>query len=318
MVKNKNAQHIIYQGRYGGIEIKLDPKARTVWATQAQIAELFSLERSVVTKHINNIFKDEEIDQKRNVQKMHIPFSDKLVFYYSLDLILAVGYRANSRVAIDFRSWVTKVLKDYVLKGYAINKKQIAKNYQQFLKTVEDIKLLLPANKLINTKDVVDLIGAYADTWVSLEAYDKNQLKTKRATKKSVEITTQKLEKELAILKSALTSKGTATDLFGSEITSGRLAGIVGNVMQSFGGEDLYPTIEEKSANLLYFMVKDHPFMDGNKRSAAFAFIWFLKQAGLLNTNRLTPSALTALTILISESNPKDKEKMIDLVGSLI
>jgi len=315
---SRNNQLVVYQSKSGGIEIRMDAKSHNVWANQAQISELFGVDQSVVSRHINNIIKDREIKRRSNMQKMHNTTLSKPVFYYSLDLILAVGYRTNSRVAIDFRRWATQTLKEYIIEGYAINKRVIANNYQHFLETVNSIKLLLPAKELIDTKDVVDLIGAYADTWVSLEAYDKNQLKTKQATRKSVEITTQKLEKELAALKSALTTKGTATSLFGSEITSGRLAGIVGNVMQSFGGEDLYPTIEEKSANLLYFMVKDHPFMDGNKRSAAFAFIWFLKQTGLLNTDRLTPSALTALTILISESDPKDKEKMVNLVGSLI
>ncbi len=315
---NKNNQLVIYQSRSGAIELRRDARRGTIWASQTQIAELFGIERTVVTRHINKIFKDREVKRRSNVQKMHFTSPFKPVFAYSLDLILAVGYRTNSRVAIDFRRWATQTLKEYITQGYAINKKLIAKNYQQFLKTVEDIKLLLPGNELINTKDVMELISAYADTWVSLEAYDKDQLKTKKTTKKSVEITAQKLEQELATLKSDLLSKGTATKLFGTEQSQGRLSGIVGNVMQSFGGQDLYPTVEEKSANLLYFMVKDHPFMDGNKRSAAFAFVWFLKQAKILNTAKLTPSALTALTILISESNPKDKEKMVRLVGSLI
>lgn len=252
------------------------------------------------------------------MQKMHNTNLSKPVFYYSLDLILAVGYRTNSKVAIDFRRWATQTLKEYIIEGYAINKKLIANNYQQFLQTVNDIKLLLPSNEIINTKDVVELISLYADTWVSLDAYDKDKLQVKRATKKQVDLTAKQLEQELQKLKSELIVKGQATQLFGTEQTSGKLAGIVGNIMQSFGGEDLYPTVEEKSAHLLYFMVKDHPFADGNKRSAAFAFIWFLKQAGLLNITKLTPSALTALTILISESNPKDKEKMVKLAINLL
>ncbi len=314
--KSKN-QIVIYQTKSGAIELKGDVKHNTIWASQMQISDLFGVDRTVVTKHINNLFKAGELNRKSNVQKMHIPNSDKLVSYYSLDLILAVGYRTNSKVAIDFRRWATGVLKEYIVEGYAVNKARIFQNYQQFLKTVEDIKLLLPSGELINPVDVVELISLYADTWVSLEAYDKGELKVKQTTKKSVDLTAHKLTEALVGLKSELLAKGLVTQIFGVEQNPGTLVGIVGNIMQSFDGKELYPSVEEKSAHLLYFMIKDHPFTDGNKRSAAYAFIWFLKQAGILNTGKLTPSALTALTILIAQSNPKDREKVIKLITAI-
>jgi prophage maintenance system killer protein len=158
----------------------------------------------------------------------------------------------------------------------------------------------------------------FASTWLSLDAYDKGALETKGATKKNINLTVEKLSENLGKLKQELIKKKQATGLFGSEQRNGTLAGIVGNVMQTFGGHELYASIEEKAAHLLYFIVKDHPFADGNKRSGAFAFAWFLRQANILNIAKMTPSALTALTILVAESNPKEKDKMIKLILTLL
>jgi len=322
-VKKKSNQLVIYQTRSGSIELKSDIKAETIWASLDQIAAVFGRDKSVISRHINNILETGELGKRATVAKIATVQTEggreisRKIEYFNLDMILSVGYRVNSVQATLFRKWATKILREYIVEGYTVNKSRIAKNCQQFLKTVEEIKFLSPSSELIHTGDVIELIGLYADTWVSLEAYDKGELKTKQITKKSVDFTAQKLEKELANLKSELLSKSQATQIFGVEQNPGTLTGIVGNIMQSFGGKDLYPSIEEKSAHLLYFMVKDHPFMDGNKRSAAFAFIWVLKQAGILNTNKLTPPALTALTILIAESNSKDKERVIKLISSL-
>ncbi|MFA5776259.1 MAG: virulence protein RhuM/Fic/DOC family protein [Patescibacteria group bacterium] len=322
-MKKKSNQLVIYQTRSGSIELKSDIKAETIWASLDQIAAVFGRDKSVISRHINNILETGELGKRATVAKIATVQTEggreisRKIEYFNLDMILSVGYRVNSVQATLFRKWATKILREYIVEGYTVNKSRIAKNCQQFLKTVEEIKFLSPSSELIHTGDVIELIGLYADTWVSLEAYDKGELKTKQITKKSVDFTAQKLEKELANLKSELLSKSQATQIFGVEQNPGTLTGIVGNIMQSFGGKDLYPSIEEKSAHLLYFMVKDHPFMDGNKRSAAFAFIWVLKQAGILNTNKLTPPALTALTILIAESNSKDKERVIKLISSL-
>ena len=316
--KTKNKQVAIYQTKFGAIEVKKDMRADTIWATQADIVMLYEKDQSVISRHIRNIFKDDEVDKKSNMQKMHIANSDKPVVFYDLDIILAVGYRTNSKNAIEFRKWATKTLRQYIVEGYAINKKRIANNYQQFTEAIADIKQLLPAGAPIDTVSVLELVNMFADTWLSLDAYDKDTLVTKGATKKHVTLTTDKLMGGLEKLKVMLLEKGEATEIFGIERAEGSISGIVGNVMQSFDGKDVYESVEEKAAHLLYFMVKDHPFTDGNKRNGAYAFIWFLRQAKILNTARLTSPALTALTILVAESNPKDKEKTTHLILTLL
>lgn len=316
--KNTTPQLVIYRDKKGNIEFRADISNETIWATQAQIVDLFNIDQSVVSRHIRNVFKDKEVDQKSNMQKMHIANSDKPVITYSLDVILAVGYKTNSKTAIEFRKWATKTLRSYIIDGFAINRKRISENYSQFLHVVEDIKKLLPDSNTIETGDVIELVSLFADTWLSLDAYDKGELPKGKLTKKKVSLTATKIHKELTYLKNELLQKSQATDIFGIERNEGSLTGIIGNVMQSFDGKDLYSTVEEKAAHLLYFIVKNHPFIDGNKRSGAFAFVWFLKQAQILDTTKITPSALTALTILVASSDPKDKEKTTGLILSLI
>lgn len=316
--QNQKKQIVIYQAKSGAIEFRGDFSKETIWATQAQIVDLFGVDQSVVSRHIKNVFKDKEVDARSNMQKMHNAFSDKPITLYSLDVILSVGYRTNSRVAIEFRRWATKTLRQYITDGFVVNRSRIAKNYENFLATVENIKKLLSAGAVIDSADVLELITAFADTWFSLEAYDKDLLVTSGATKQKVKLTAEKLSTALLVFKEELLKGGEAMDIFGQERQSGSVAGIVGSVMQSFDGRDLYPTVEEKAAHLLYFMVKNHPFVDGNKRSGAYVFIWFLRQARILNTTKLTPPALTALTILVAESNPKEKDRMIKLVMTLL
>ena len=294
---------VIYQAKSGAIELRGDFGKETVWATQAQIADIFDIERSVVTKHIGNVLKAKEIIEKSNVQKMHIAKSDKPVAFYSLDLILAVGYRANSAKAILFRRWATDTLRKHLIDGYTINKTRISQNYDAFLQAVADMKALLPKGATVDTEGILELISLFADTWLSLDAYDKDSLVTKGATKKSVKITAETFAGALTTLKEALVEKGEATDLFATERERGSVAGIVGKVMQSFGGNDMYPSVEEKAAHLLYFVIKNHPFIDGNKRSGAYAFVWFLAKAKALDTSRITPPALTAITLLVAESD---------------
>lgn len=174
-MKNREIKNniLIYQAKNGAIELRGDFERETVWATQIQIAEAFQVESSVVTKHIQNIFKDQEINEKSNVQKMHIANSDKPVAVYSLDIILAVGYRTNSKCAIDFRQWATKTLKEHITKGYTINRKQIGKNYDAFMKSVTDVVMLLPEHLVLDPKSILELIKEFASTWMSLDAYDK-------------------------------------------------------------------------------------------------------------------------------------------------
>ncbi len=317
MIKKKS-DVVIYQTKEGALELVGDFRHETVWATQAQIAEVFGVERSVITKHIRNIFKGHEVVEKSNVQKMHIASSDKPVSFYSLNIILAVGYRANSVKAIEFRGWVTRIIKEHAILGYTLNKKVILKNYDQFIKNVSEIQSLLPRQTALDTSMVLELVKEYAVTWSKLDAYDKEALAPTGITKKKIKLTTGELFAAVGTLKSELFKKGEATDIFAQERATGNVEGILGNVMQSLGGKEVYGTLEEKAAHFLYFMVKNHPFVDGNKRTGAFTFIWFLRLAGVRGASNINPAGLTAITLLIAESDPKHKEKMVALVVELL
>ena len=313
-----NNNVVIYQGKNGGIELRGDIKKETVWATQAQIAEVFGVERSVVTKHVRNIFKRGEVEEKSNVQKMHIPNSDKPVAFYNLDIILAIGYRTNSTRAIEFRKWATEVLRQHLVEGYTINRSRISENYDTFIKSVEQVQALLPEHIALEPKIVLELIKEFAGTWMSLDAYDKDELKPVGATKRAIKLSVEELQGSIGQLRDELMKKGEATELFAHECKAGSVEGIVGNVMQSFGGVPMYKTAEEKAAHLLYFMVKNHPFSNGNKRSGAFAFIWFLRKAKIRKSRNINPAALTALTLLVAESSPKDKEQITALITHML
>lgn len=252
------------------------------------------------------------------MQKMHNANSDKPITLYSLDVILGVGYRTNSKIAIEFRKWATKTLRNYITDGFVVNKSKISKNYDAFMKAVADIQNLLPEHINLDPKAVLDLIKEFAGTWVSLDAYDKETLKTRGVTKKNVTLTGDELTLVVSDLRRELISKNEATELFAIEREKGSLNGIIGNVLQMFSGKALYETVEEKSAHLLYFIVKNHPFVDGNKRSGAFAFIWFLRKFKVKGQRNINPATLTALTLLIAESEPKKKDLMVGLVMQLL
>lgn len=311
---NTEDKLVIYQAADGAIELPVDAKLETIWASQRQIAEVFGVDRSRVTRHINNILKDGEVKKKSNVRKAHFANSDKPVSLYSLDIILAVGYRTSSSKAINFRKWATTTLKQYITSGFVIDKKRIEYNNAQFLRALSDLKLLSENVGQVGSSEATDLALAFATTWLSLDAYDKSALPSSGTIKKAVDIGATDLEAELHKLRKTLIAKGEATDIFATERTKGGLHALFGNVFQSFAGEDVYPTVEEKAAHLLYFVVKNHVFVDGNKRSGAYAFVWFLQKTGLLNLHEISPQALTALTLLVAESKPEDKDKMIGLV----
>jgi prophage maintenance system killer protein len=315
---NEPKELSVYQAPNGAIELKVDAKTETIWATQAQISKLFDVDRTSVTRHIKNILDNGEVDSESNVQKMHIANSDKPVATYNLDIILAVGYRANSGSAIQFRKWATQTLRQYITQGYVLSPQGIKNNYEAFLAAVEETKRLLPSNDKITPNDTLDLIKLFASTWFSLDAYDKSNLPVRGVDKRSVEIHSSELSKELEGLKTELIANGQATELFGQEKHLGNLDGIVGSIFQTFDGNDLYPSVEEKAAHLLYFIIKNHPFSDGNKRSGAFAFIWFLQRADSLNIQTFSPEALTSLTLLVAESDPREKDRMISLILLLL
>ncbi|MFA5928898.1 MAG: virulence protein RhuM/Fic/DOC family protein [Candidatus Margulisiibacteriota bacterium] len=324
MKTNKNTEIVIYQTKSGSIEFRTDIKQETIWATQAQMASVFGINPQAITKHLKNIYQEGELTRSATCSKMEQVQREvsrkvsRTVEIYNLDAIISVGYRISSGTGTKFRQWATKTLREHIVNGYTINKKRLAKNYGAFLQAVEDMKKLLPAGGSLDSDNVLELIKLFASTWLSLEAYDREALPSSGAVKKQVNITAEQLQTVLASLKQELVAQKNGNNLFGVERKKGSVIGIVGNVFQSFAGKDLYPTLEEKAAHLLYFIVKDHPFVDGNKRNGAFAFIWFLRKAGLLNIKNLSPEALTALTLLVAESDPKDKARIIGLVLMLL
>ncbi len=327
-MKNKKTtkQTLVYQAKDGAIELKLDKKNETILANLNQIAELFGVQKAAISKHLNNIFKEGELDEKVVVSILETTTSHGAIAgktqthkvnFYDLDAIISVGYRVNSKQATNFRIWTTKTLKRYLTDGVAINKKLISQNHQKFLKAIEDIKTLSQDSKNLKAGDVLDLIKSFSYTWFSLDSFDKCEF-PKQGTKKSISVDAKELEQDIAKLKAELIAKKEATAIFATEKNKGALEGILGNVFQSAFGKDAYPSLEEKAAHLLYFIVKNHPFNDGNKRSGAFAFIWFLRKSGLQFLDRISPETLASLTILIAESNPKEKDKMVGLVLMLL
>jgi death-on-curing family protein len=238
--------------------------------------------------------------------------------FYNLDAIISIGYRISSKQGTYFRQWATKVINKHILNGFTINKKRLGTNYSIFIKAVEDIKMLLPQSIHSETSGILEIIKIFANTWLSLDAYDKELFPKKGQTIKKIDLTSDELVKDVQKLKQTLLKNKTASALFAIERSESALGSIFRNVYQSFGGHEIYPTLEEKAANLLYLIIKDHPLIDGNKRTAAFCLIWFLQKAGLLNTLKLSPEVLTTITIMIAESKMEDKEKMIGIVLMLI
>lgn len=321
--ENKN-KIVIYQNSSGAIELRGDVKNETIWANRMQMAKMFGVNPQAISKHINNIYKENELNEKVTSSKMELVQNEsgrivkRQIDIYNLDILIAVGYRISSITGTKFRQWATKTLREHITKGYTINRKQIAKNYESFMKAVSNIEKLLPEHINLDPKAVIELIKEFASTWVSLDSYDRESLQIKGVTKKNVKLTGDELTSAISNLKDELIKKGETTDLFATERQRDSVQGIVGNVMQTFGGKPLYETIEEKAANLLYFMVKNHPFIDGNKRSGAFAFIWFLRKTKAKGFKNINPATLTALTLFIAESHPKNKEQMIALITQLL
>jgi len=321
----KKGEIIIYKTSKNEVDLKVRFENETVWLTQAEIAELFGKDRTVITKHIKNIFADKEINLKSNVQKMHIANSDKPVEFYSLDVILAVGYRTNSARAIHFRKWATSVLKKYLLQGYTINEKRLLEAREKFNELQTVISFLREKSKkeLLNGQagEILNLLSDYSKTLTILEQYDKGQLKESKGGKTKFVLKYDDCLKIIAELKKELVMKKEASDLFGNE-RDGSFEGIIKGLYQSFGGKELYPSIEDKASHLLYFIIKDHPFSDGNKRSAAFLFVYFLDKTDFLfkknGERKINDNALVTLALLVAENDPKEKDVMVKIIKNLI
>lgn len=313
----------IYKTADDQVEIQVEFDQDTVWLSQNQMASLFGQTKQNISLHINNCFKEKELEQEATVkesltvQKEGKRKVNRRIKYYNLDVVISVGYRVKSIRGTQFRQWATQRLKDYLVKGYAINEKRIQENKTEFLKTLDTLKHLTKDNEFVATQDVLSLIQDFSDTWFSLDKFDSQKF-PEQGTQKEIELSGKELKEDLKKLKGELIHKGEATELFGQEKNQGAIKGIFGTVFQTVFGEDAYPTIEEKAAHLLYFIVKNHPFNDGNKRSGAFAFIWLLQKAEMDFVKQISAQTLTTLTILIAESKPEEKDKMVGLIKLLL
>ena len=321
----QKSQIVIYKTSDNEVELEVKFDGENVWLRQNQIAELFSKNRTVITKHINNIFKDKEVDKKSNVQKMHVANSDKPVNFYSLDIVLAVGYRTNSVNAIKFRQWATTILKKYLTQGYVINENRLKEVQEKFVELQDTVTLLASKSRSHILKgqavEILSLLQSYSKSLTFLEQYDKDNLPEPKGKRAKFVLSYEEAKRIVGEIKKALIEQGEASTLFGQEL-QGAFAGIVGNLYQTFGKKELYPNIETKAAHLLYFVIKDHPFSDGNKRSASFLFIYFLDRNNFLykasGERKINDNALTALALLVAVSDPREKEIMIRLIINLI
>lgn len=312
---------ILYQSTDGKTALDVHLDRDTVWLSQKQLAELFQRERSVITKHLRNVFVEGELDEKSNVQNMHIAFSDKPVTLYNLDVIISVGYRVKSQQGTQFRIWATKTLKDHIVKGYTLNEQRFreqAEKLTDMRRTVELLTRTLANQQLVNEtgKDVLRVITDYAYALNLLDRYDHGTLTIEETTRQALHVIDY--DEAIGIVSSM---KGEFDGLFGIEKDQG-FKSALGAIYQTFGGNELYPSVEEKGANLLYFVVKNHAFSDGNKRIAAALFIYFLGANGILyradGSKRLADNALVALTLLIAESRPDEKDTIVKVIVNLI
>ena len=308
----QNNEIVLFETSDKEVPLSVPMDGDTVWLSQAQMTELFNVDRTVITRHVNNIFKEKELIRESNVQKMHIANADRPVQFYSLDVIISVGYRVKSKRGIEFRQWASKILKEYIIDGYAINEKRL----HALQKTV-DIQTRMLADALnVEEKDVLRAVNLYTDSLILLDQYDHQAIVKPTGAKPIYRITYDDCMTMVSHMKDSF-----ETDVFGVEKEKGKVNGIISAIYQSTFGEDAYPSIEEKASNLLYFMIKDHPFADGCKRIAASLFLEFLERNDALlrdGNKRIGDGELVAITLMIAESNPKEKDVMVKLVMNLL
>ena len=313
----------IYQNNNGEIEFKGDLTQETIWASLDQIAQLFNRDKSGISRHIKNIFNSGELDKNSVVAKIATTASDDKTYqveYFNLDMIISIGYKVDSKEATNFRKWATGVLKKYITNGYAINESKI-NNTKELLNNLKQTIDFLSTKQIGQEKEILSLLNTYTKTLSLLESYDKASIDDFDGKDTSYNLTYDEVKNVLAEVKTQLIKKGEATQLFANE-KANELSGIVGNIYQSFGGIDLYPSIEDKASNLLYFIIKDHPFSDGNKRSASFLFIYFLDKCDYLyksnGEKKINDNALTTLTLLVASSDPNEKDILVKLIKHLL
>lgn len=312
-MEEKKNEIILFENQ--GVKLEVNLKDETVWLTQEQMSKLFDKAKSTINEHIKNIYKEGELVEEETMTKFgNSEFSDKPTNYYNLDMIISIGYRVKSQNGILFRKWATQILKDYMLKGYAVNQKRL-----EYLE--KTIKLIDIANRMDerlegnDAKEILKVIGEYSKALDLLDDYDHKTLK-----KIDGSVDERKIEYKNCIEIINKLRFNEESTLFAVERDKG-LESIIGNIYQSFAGKEIYKSVEEKGANFLYLIVKNHVFTDGNKRIAATLFIYFLNFYGILYKNgkqTIDNNTLAALTLLIAESNPKEKDVIIDLVMNFL
>ena len=293
------------------IEVELSPELETVWLTQKQMEVLFDVKHATVSEHISNILASGELDETS------VGFSDKSSGgrkpkIYNLDMILSVGYRVNSKRGIAFRRWANSVLKQYVIQGYAINEKRL----QALERTVDIQTKMLACTLDVEESDVLKAVSSYTEALMLLDKYDHQSLEKPKGNKPIYRITYEECRNMVSHMEDSFKS-----DVFGVEKEKGKVEGILAAVYQSVFGGDVYPSLEEKAANLLYFMIKDHPYADGCKRIAASLFLEFLARNNALygdDSKIISDGALVAITLMIAESRPEEKDIMVNLVMNFL
>jgi DNA ligase (NAD+) len=315
---------ILYQSEDGHTSMDVHLKDETVWLTLNQMAELLDRDKSVISRHLGNVFQTGELAREAVVAKNATTASDGKTYqvdYYNLDAIISVGYRVNSKRGTQFRIWATTILKDHLVRGYSLNQRRLAeKGVEEVRQVLSLLAGTLESHNLVSDEGlaILEVVNRYSRTWQLLLQYDKNNLpalETKHVAKSGLKI--DKARQAIAALKKELMVRKEASEIFGQE-RGNALSGIIGAVQQTFGGKDLYPSVEEKAAHLLYFVIKDHPFTDGNKRIGSFLFLLFLKKNDLLDQKSFSNKALVALALLTAASEPGQKELMIRLIVNLI
>ncbi|MBX9866581.1 MAG: virulence protein RhuM/Fic/DOC family protein [Burkholderiales bacterium] len=312
-----NKELVLFNSSDGNVAVDVKLEQDTVWLSQKQIEYLFERDQSVISRHIKNVFKD-ELEEKSNMHFLHIANSDKPVAFYSLDVIISVGYRVKSKRGVEFRKWANSVLKDYLLKGYALNNNLINKTHAEYQNLLDLLNKTLANNQLITSQgqSVINLINEYATTWTSLLQYDEDRLLIpENMHKSSIRLTPESALQAIGEFKASLLAIGEATPLFGNE-RNDQLQSILSNLDQTMFGEELYRSVEEKAANLFYMVIKDHPFSDGNKRIGSFLFLLYIQLNKL--PLKIDNIGLTSLALLIAESDPQQKNLLIRLIVNLL
>ena len=300
----KENEIVIFETVDKSITLPVSVKSDTVWLSANQMAELFERDEKTIRKHINNVFAEEEVERENNTQKMRVDGVKQHVPFYTLDVIISVGYRVKSKRGVEFRRWANSVLKEYIIKGYSVN-------YNRMNQLNEVIRIMKRVEEKLDTKQVLSVVERYSQALDLLDAYDHQNMTRPKGNRAVYVLTYEECRKIIDAMKYMDRSS-----LFGNEKDES-FKGSIGAIYQSFDGEDVYPTLEEKAANLLYFVTKNHSFSDGNKRIAATMFLYFLDKNGVLfraGEKLIDDHTLVALTIMIAESNPEEKEMMISVI----